>query len=334
VSEPAVPGCPECGELRAADGTPACSCARRASEAHRETRTAQAAAAEDFDPVRIRPFVEIDVDSGPLDASAARTEDAGAAHAEEQAEAPTAAVKHAEEPQRPDTSGELGGEARRLPAEDTPSASSLEKTPLQPLAEGAPDLRRRHRALLVTGVGAAAAVLVTGGTIGGLFLYDGPSRDDSVSGGVRAGLPAGRPSTSAPSSQNPSRTGATDQSSATSTSSPGATSEGSQATATGAGAPSGSRPSATATGTGGPAPSESGGRPPVLRLGDKGPEVVELQLRLRQVGFYDGDADGVYDGEVENSVGGYQLTRVILQDESGVYGAATRASLESETKEP
>jgi len=266
--------------------------------------------------VRIRPFVEIDVDSRPLDPSAARTEGA-VAHAEEPpAEASTVAVKDAGE--------------HRLAAEDSPSPS-LGNPPPQPLPEGALDLRRRHRALLVTGVGAAVAVLVTGGIIGGLFWYDGPSREDSVSGGVRAGLPAGRPATSAPSSQNPSRTGATDQSSATSTSSPSATSPGSQATATGAGAPSGSTPSAT--GPGAPVPSESGGRPPVLRLGDKGPEVVELQLRLRQVGFYEGNADGVYDSEVENAVRGYQLTRVILQDESGVYGAATRESLESETEE-
>jgi hypothetical protein len=334
VSEPAVPGCPECGELRAADGTPACSCARRASEAHRETRTAQAAAAEDFDPVRIRAFVEIDVDSGPLDASAARTEGAGG-HADEPVAASTDdAEKQSEEPQRPGESGRLGGDACRLPAEDTPSSSPLGIPPLQPLSEGAPERRRRHRALVVTGVGAAVAVLVTGGIVGGLFWYDGPSREDSVSDGVRAGLPDGPPPTNVPSSLNPSRTGATDQSSATSTSSPGATSAGSQATATGTGAPSGSAPSATATGTSAPSPSESGGRAPVLRLGDKGPEVVELQLRLRQVGFYDGDADGVYDSAVENAVRGYQLTRVILQDESGVYGAATRDSLESETEEP
>ncbi|MEU6256113.1 peptidoglycan-binding domain-containing protein [Streptomyces sp. NPDC047043] len=178
------------------------------------------------------------------------------------------------------------------------------------------------------------AVLVTGGIIGGPFWYDGPSREDSVSGGVRAGLPEGRNSGSAPSSQNPSRTASPAQSSATSTSLPSSSATGSQATPTGANGPRGGAPSATATGPGAPGPSESGGQAPVLRLGDKGPEVVELQLRLRQIGFYDGDADGEYDREVENAVRGYQLTRVILQDESGVYGVATRASLESETKEP
>lgn len=76
------------------------------------------------------------------------------------------------------------------------------------------------------------------------------------------------------------------------------------------------------------------GRPPVLRLGDEGPEVTELQLRLRQIGLYAGDIDGDYDRSVEGSVRTYQLTRVILSEPSGVYGTATRTSLESETSEP
>jgi peptidoglycan hydrolase-like protein with peptidoglycan-binding domain len=72
----------------------------------------------------------------------------------------------------------------------------------------------------------------------------------------------------------------------------------------------------------------------VLRLGDRGPEVIELQLRLRQTGFFAGEADGVYDREVENAVRAYQLTRVVVEDEPGVYGQATRTSLQSETSEP
>jgi hypothetical protein len=83
-----------------------------------------------------------------------------------------------------------------------------------------------------------------------------------------------------------------------------------------------------------PAPSTSDGAAPVLRFGDSGPEVTELQLRLRQIGFYDGDINGDYDRQVENAVSGHQLTRVILRDESGVYGKETRTSLESETSEP
>ncbi|TXS44158.1 peptidoglycan-binding protein, partial [Streptomyces sp. uw30] len=88
------------------------------------------------------------------------------------------------------------------------------------------------------------------------------------------------------------------------------------------------------TATAAPEPSHAQGQPPVLRLGDQGPEVTELQLRLRQIGLYAADVDGDYDRRVESAVGTYQLTRVILSDESGVYGGATRTSLESETSQP
>ena len=52
--------CPQCGAPRAADGSPSCACTQRASDALRDARTAEAAAAEDFDPLRIRPYVELD----------------------------------------------------------------------------------------------------------------------------------------------------------------------------------------------------------------------------------------------------------------------------------
>ncbi len=51
--------CPECGAPRHADNTPSCACTRRAADALRDARTAEAAAAEDFDPLRIRPYVEL-----------------------------------------------------------------------------------------------------------------------------------------------------------------------------------------------------------------------------------------------------------------------------------
>ncbi|MFD8308642.1 peptidoglycan-binding protein [Streptomyces sp. NPDC059690] len=301
MSEQAGPGCPECGKPRAADGTPTCSCTLRAADVRSETRTAEAAAAEDFDPVRIRPYVEIDVVSGPGDESGAD----GAR-------------------QHPDTPGEF---------DDLLAAGAEPTEPLPPSPADAAPARRRSRALLVTGVGAAAAVLVTGGVVGGIFWYDSPARKDSVSDGVRAGLPDQRPSATGPPSGQPSTTASSASPSTTPSSSPSAGATGGPATPTGSGTPSGT-PTGTGTATGAPAPSESGGRPPVLRYGDKGPEVVELQLRLKQVGYYDGAADGNFDRDVENAVRGYQFTRVILQDASGVYGAATRAALESETKEP
>ncbi|CAM5227683.1 Peptidoglycan-binding protein OS=Streptomyces tendae OX=1932 GN=GUR47_10740 PE=4 SV=1 [Streptomyces tendae] len=63
---PARASCPECGTPREADNTPSCACGARASDALRDARTAQAAAAEDFDPLRIRPYVELDGAGGPV----------------------------------------------------------------------------------------------------------------------------------------------------------------------------------------------------------------------------------------------------------------------------
>ncbi|MDX3802681.1 peptidoglycan-binding domain-containing protein, partial [Streptomyces sp. AK04-3B] len=93
-------------------------------------------------------------------------------------------------------------------------------------------------------------------------------------------------------------------------------------------------PSRRATGSASPRPAPTVSAPPVLRFGDAGPEVAELQARLRQIGYQGGRTEGVYDREVEDSVRSYQLTRAVLEDESGVYGVATRAALEAETDEP
>ncbi|WP_240554340.1 peptidoglycan-binding domain-containing protein, partial [Streptomyces niveiscabiei] len=72
----------------------------------------------------------------------------------------------------------------------------------------------------------------------------------------------------------------------------------------------------------------------VLRRGDTGPEVRELQLRLKELSLYGEDADGVFDEQVENALKTYQASRDITGDEPGIYGAATRERLENETKEP
>ncbi|WP_449349857.1 peptidoglycan-binding domain-containing protein [Streptomyces shaanxiensis] len=298
MSEPPVLVCPECGAPRAADGTPSCTCAHRAAEAHLESRTAEAAAAEDFDPVRIRPFVEV---------------------GEEPADP-------ADEPEQPSIKGDLptGGDAV-LPA-------PVEEPAVQSAADGEPG-RPGRRTVLLAGAGAAVAVLVTGGFVGGLFSYDGPARDGSVAGGVRAGVPEQSPQSSGPSAISPSATATSAEASASPSSSPSADPSGS-ATPSGTPTPTLAPSSAAATSTVAPRPTGSNGQPPVLRYGDQGAEVVELQLRLRQVGLYDGEADGDFSRTVESAVRTYQVTRFVLQDDSGVYGTETRASLESETKEP
>lgn len=301
MSEPPVLVCPECGAPRAADGSPSCACAHRAAEAHLESRTAEAAAAEDFDPVRIRPFVE--VGDEPADPE--------------------------NEPERPNSAGDVA--EFPLPAHP-PGPVPPGESPAESSEGGAPGGRRR-RTVLVAGAGAAVAVLVTGGFVGGLFTYDGPSRDGSVTGGVRAGVPEGAPSSNAPSAAASSPTSASTPSSET-PSSPSARPSDSATAPTGTATPTRAPSSAAATVTVAPVPTVSNGQPPVLRYGDHGAEVVELQLRLRQVGYYSGAADGDFDRDLESAVRSYQVTRLILQDESGVYGTATRASLESETTEP
>ncbi|MCH0565276.1 MULTISPECIES: peptidoglycan-binding protein [unclassified Streptomyces] len=72
----------------------------------------------------------------------------------------------------------------------------------------------------------------------------------------------------------------------------------------------------------------------MLRRGDKGPEVTELQLRLRQLYLYGGDVNGRFNGRVEDALARYQWARGIRSDRLGVYGRETRSMLEAETREP
>lgn len=302
MSEPNDPVCPECGTPRASDGTPDCSCARLASDARRDARAAERAAAEDFDPVRIRPFVELDDDADPDGDGTEPPQDLGDLAAE-----PTAPLPLSEQ--------EPPAEAAGLP--DTHPAP-----------------RRRNRTFLLTGAGATLAVLLTGAFLGGLFTYESPSRDGAVSDDVRAPVP------DATTEDGTSPEG---QSTAVPSTSPSTSSSSSPSTPSGTNSPTSTATSSTPTtppsSTGptpstAPDPTDAEGQPPVLRRGDQGPEVVELQLRLRQIGLYSEEADGDFDRQLESAVRTYQLTRVILNDESGAYGSPTLTSLESETSEP
>ncbi|MFE1290568.1 peptidoglycan-binding protein [Streptomyces sp. NPDC058751] len=73
---------------------------------------------------------------------------------------------------------------------------------------------------------------------------------------------------------------------------------------------------------------------PTLRRGDRGAEVRELQLRMSQLRMYMSKADGDFDRRLEDAVRWYQWARGIRGDAPGVYGPATRASLEGETSQP
>ncbi|WP_308307452.1 peptidoglycan-binding domain-containing protein [Streptomyces sp. ISL-10] len=72
----------------------------------------------------------------------------------------------------------------------------------------------------------------------------------------------------------------------------------------------------------------------VLREGDRGHGVYELQVRLLQVpNVYDGGAiDGRYGTEVRAAVARFQEWYGIRGDETGVYGDRTRHALMLRTK--
>jgi hypothetical protein len=198
--------------------------------------------------------------------------------------------------------------------------------------------RAPRRTVVLAAGGAVVAVLTATALATGLFSYGKPERNDALPDEVRPSVPAG--------SATPTATGPAGTSSASATGTGSASpSDTASATATASGGRTAS-PSATRTVGGAqvtseathsekPAPGEDQHQePPVLRRGDDGPEVEELQRRLRQRLFYLGTVDGTYDGDVETAVAAYQGARGITDDPRGVYGKATRARLESETEEP
>ncbi|MFG2362631.1 peptidoglycan-binding protein [Streptomyces mirabilis] len=319
MTEPNGHVCPECAAPRTPDGTPSCACTRRASDALRDARTAEAAAAEDFDPLRIRPYVDLTANESAPATMRLRTVPSEALTAVQHA---VQHVDSANEPPYP------------------PAASFPEEPP-----------RRRRRTALLAVTGAAVAVVAAAGFASGLFSYDAPARDRALPDDVRASVPDSTPTPTSPSPTP--RSGSGSGSGSGSAASPTTTTKTTTAPSP---SPSGSpSPSASATRSQPPTPSPSSTPTPTptaaaslapgegstgdqpaqtLRRGDRGDEVTELQLRLRQLSLYTGKADGTFSGQVEDAVRRYQWARGITGDKSGVYGAATRTSLEGETRTP
>ncbi|KUN87138.1 peptidoglycan-binding domain-containing protein [Streptomyces griseoruber] len=239
-------------------------------------------------------------------------------------------------PFRGSLSGGEPGAAERSPFEGAEVAGRPRPGDEEP-ARG-----RRRRALLIAATGAAVAVVAAAGFASGLFTYEKPTRDGAAPKDVRAAVPdsstsaasasATRDSASPSESSAPPPSEPSERPSPTPTESSAAPSVSPSATA------STTAPTAHATGTIGAGSQADDGRQtisaPVLRLGDKGDEVTELQLRLSQLHLYNGDANGTFTSEVETALRNYQWSRGLQEDELGVYGAATRASLEAETTEP
>ncbi|MFC9281396.1 peptidoglycan-binding protein [Streptomyces collinus] len=310
MTEPTGLTCPECGAPRGPDNTPSCDCTRRAADALRDTRTAEAAAAEDFDPLRIRPYVE--VPGVPVDEAAGGGPGATAAEAAEPRPGPAAGTGVVDPPppgrEPPAGAGVGGGE--------TPAGEAR---------------RRSRRGVLVAAAAAGVVVVAAAGVASGLLSYHAPARN-RVAQEVRQSVPevtatatSSAPAPPAPRHTAPPRTAPP----ARPTPSPTLSSPSPSPTVSrGASHPASPSPS-----TGSPKAAPTG-RPPVLRLGDEGPEVTELQLRLKQLNLYGDQVTDVFTRPVQDAVRNYQWARGILSDDLGVYGPATRASLEAETSRP
>jgi hypothetical protein len=395
--------CPECGVPREPDNTPSCVCAQRASDALRDARTAKAAAAEDFDPLRIRPYVEL---TGPAPQAAAEASPRELPTVGRQVPpaeatiplraAPPGAVDTASgasgaAPGAPGATAGVGGAPGAAPAESGPGSApgapsavpgaggtdpqspdpgrtSVLPTPPAPPTSAPSDTdlrlfeaaevegagpeggdarpRRRRRGLLL---GAAAAgvvaVVAAAGYASGLFSYETPTRDSALPSDLRASVPdvpADAPSETASTSASPSasQTSASPSASVGESASPSPSPSRSSASPSPSTKPaeqSAPAPTVTATGTLSSDPDDD--RPAegaVLRRGDRGPEVTELQLRLGQVYLYTGEANGRFNNQVEDALRTYQWSRGVETGEGqlGVYGPDTRRSLESETREP
>ncbi|MET9828855.1 peptidoglycan-binding domain-containing protein [Streptomyces sp. NPDC006385] len=311
--------CPECGAPRAADNTPSCGCGRRVSEALRDARTAEAAAAEDFDPLRIRPYVELEGGAEPAD-GAGETMPLRAVPPTDPAPAPA--------PTEPSST---------LPAPLPPPTPTPTPTPTPSERDGAG--RRRRTVLLGVG-GGLVAVLAAAGLASGLLAYETPSRDRALPEDVRVSVPD-PPSSEA--ARTPSPTGTSPRPapppvppSPTRSASLSPSPSRSSASPT---PPPSTEPANTPSGTGAADAQEESSAaretaPPTLRRGDRGPEVTELELRLTQLGLYTREAAGTYNEGVEDAVTRYQRARGIQPEEYGVYDLATRERLESETREP
>ncbi|GGT26916.1 peptidoglycan-binding domain-containing protein [Streptomyces purpureus] len=345
--------CPECGTPPSPDGRPgpACGCARAADLAARKAD--DIAAAEAFDPLRIRPYVNL----GP------RTP--------QEPEAPTAPIPL------------VTGPAEPVPAEPAPAAEQT-----MPLFLGAPppgtgdggpgpgpgsgaygsgsgsgayepgghergvcesgtyelgtydEEPRRRRTGAMVGVAAAVVVVFAAAAFaGGLFdSKDAPAALPATATGGPATAVSQAPSESVSPSASPS---VSDSASASASASPSASPSPSSASpsASASSAPAEPSPSkSSSTPSAPPSASQPASQAPTtapaagtLRRGDSGPEVAQLQSRLYEVGLYRGPMNGRYGERVENAVAEYQWRHDIWDDPMGVYGPNTRRALEAET---
>ncbi|MGC5531881.1 peptidoglycan-binding domain-containing protein [Streptomyces sp. SR-10] len=334
--------------------------ARLTEDEQRAARTAEIAAAEDFDPLRIRPYVTLTDHTGaagtwestrpgaqegaaswtgpPEPDAAAAAEAAGAAGAG----ATTMPLYLGGDGPDAGVGVGVGGPGGAMSPE--PDGSRRRTATAGPVFDPDPVRPRRRRPFGALAVGAAvAAVVGTAAFAGGLFGGDdstdealpeattsAPDTEDEPAASVA-------PSPSASATPPRTRSPSTAPSASPSASASPTKSREPAPTAT---APASPTASASPAPDGGAPPAAPSAAPPAgltggsLRPGDRGPEVAELQIRLRTVGewLYSGPVDGSsYSDQVAYSVAVYQSYKAIQGDPTGVYGPNTRRALEAET---
>ncbi|WP_069172627.1 peptidoglycan-binding domain-containing protein [Streptomyces griseus] len=330
--------CPECGgEQRArpeAGAGPGCVCGGRADrpagEEYRAARSAETAAAEDFDPLRIRPYVTLAGDDAPD-------------HPLPDAATTMPLFLGAPAPGGDKAAGGGGATDARDPSAGPAAVDETRRLTAAVYAGTGPDpvRPRRRRPFAAVAVGAAVAVVVgTAAFAGGLF-GDGDQEDEALpelTSSIPDASDGPAPSASGAPSAPPSPTAPPSASASVSASA--------SASPSPSGSPSAS-PSAGTSGTPSPPPSATASAselavtatptPPApeagttLRRGDSGPEVAELQRRMQEIWVYRGPADAEYSGRVEDAVADFQQWVSVRSDPPGVYGPETRRALEART---
>ncbi|MGW7194880.1 peptidoglycan-binding domain-containing protein [Streptomyces chryseus] len=328
--------CPECGTDRGAaseDGRPGCGCAERA--------------AEEFHPLRIRPYVTHGQPRAYGSSAPSGPGDDGAPALTMPLE-----VLSAAEPGAPqEYAGPYDGADPAYAGGAGATDDLYEVGSRTGRSARRRERRRKGPALWLAAGAAVVAVVGVVGFAGGLF--SGSEEQEFALPDV----PTSAPTTA--ESPRASETSATRTPSAGASPSPGSP-DSSASVAVASATASGVAPAvATASGSAdasdgaltGPEPDAAASSPPaampgdereratepsgaVLSRGDRGPEVSELQDRLAQAGYYDGPDNGRYHDRLERAVAAYQASRGIAGDPAGTYGPHTRRALEAETLEP
>ncbi|MFF8611890.1 peptidoglycan-binding protein [Streptomyces sp. NPDC015350] len=328
----------------------------RAAERQRAERSAadeaERAAAEDFDPLRIRPYVTLGNDPS----TAAHEESPGPRGPHGPAEEADATMPLRLDPtagpgagpaMRPGAGPATSSMAGATGSSGVPGTTALDSpfappsvlsssAPTTPIATGTPpeEADRRRRPFMAAAMGAVAIAAVgTAAFASGLLGGGGDTDHEQALPSTVASLPdatlppeesaSASASASPPSSPAPATPSA--PASASASPSPSASTTASRPST----APS-TTPSKPADPTATDAPPPSLTRA-TLRYGDQGPGVTELQHRLTEIRLYADPADGNYTDRVQYAVNAYQSYRLIKGDPPGVYGPHTRRALEAET---